>query len=431
MKHTPFRQLPLKLKITLITIYTITCILFFMLIKDEAYMSYCVSFKPYDMILFVVVIALTETLTVPFKTVSFSTSFAIHFAALIQFGPLFTIVIIVLGFSLRILKVGNGYKHILNTPYYGTIVNYCELIIPIMIGNYFYILVGGWFPFKFELTYIIGSALFCLLFFIINTLIVSVVLSIRMNKNLWYVYVNNMKLSFLNIIAMAPFGIFVAYIFQQFDHWGVIFLLFPIGLARYTFYLYAEGKSQYIQTVDALTKAIEARDKYTEGHSQRVSQLALGIAKELHYNEFKLEKLKIAAILHDVGKIGVDDSILNKAGMLTAEEFDKIKQHPQAGYDILRKVKNMESILPIVLHHHERYDGNGYPGKKKPEELSLDVFVVQLADSVDAMATDRPYRKALSKEIILDEIKKHSGTQFHPKVVEAYLKLVEKENKAK
>ena len=137
----------------------------------------------------------------------------------------------------------------------------------------------------------------------------------------------------------------------------------------------------------------------------------------------------MAALLHDVGKIGIDDQILNKPGKLTVEEFDTIKTHPQIGYNILKDIKNLENILPIVHYHHERYDGKGYPDGKKAEELSLDVFIVQLADSIDAMSTDRPYRKALHPDVVIEEVKKHSGTQFHPKVVEAYFKMLEKQKK--
>ena len=130
-------------------------------------------------------------------------------------------------------------------------------------------------------------------------------------------------------------------------------------------------------------------------------------------------------MLHDVGKIGIDDKILNKPDKLTEEEFNTIKGHPQIGFNILKDIKNLENILPIVHYHHERYDGKGYPQGKKAEELSLDVFIVQLADSIDAMAADRPYRKALSHDAIIAEVKKHSGSQFHPKVVEAYFKVLE------
>ncbi len=170
--------------------------------------------------------------------------------------------------------------------------------------------------------------------------------------------------------------------------------------------------------------AIEARDEYTQGHSRRVAEIATEIAKALKYNQWKLEKLVVAAMLHDVGKIGISDNILNKPGKLTDEEFDKIKEHPEIGYNILYKVKNLNYICPIVRYHHERYDGKGYPKGKNGKKISLDTYIVQLADAVDAMGTDRPYRRGLSKEQIISELENNSGTQFHPKVAEVYLNIL-------
>jgi uncharacterized domain HDIG len=420
------KNLPAKLRNYLLIIYALTITSLFIFVYNGVIVLNDIKYQYIP--LFTILIALTETLTVPFKTASFSTSFAIHLASLILFGPAFTIIVVILGFSLRILKIGSKYQHILNTPIYGTFFNYCVLILPIVYGYFFYLSAGGYYPISYKLSGSGSILIFCFVFFIINTLLMSILLSIRMNQNVIYVFISNIRLAILNIIILAPFGILLAYILENYGPFGVFWVIFPAGLARYTFSLYIDSKNQYFQTVDTLMKAMEARDKYTEGHSQRVGDLAVKIAKELKYSDFKIEKLKIASVLHDVGKIGVDDSILNKPGMLTQEEYEKIKQHPKKGYEILNKVKNLEDVLPIVLHHHERYDGKGYPDGKKAEELKLEVFIVQLADSIDAMATDRPYRQALTKDVIVQEVRKNSGTQFHPKVVDAYLRLISKEN---
>jgi putative nucleotidyltransferase with HDIG domain len=421
------KKLPLKLKVYFISIYLITL----MCIHYSAYNEFLpvASTKYTDIIFFIMLVAITESFTVSFRNMSFSTSFAIHLASYIFFGPLITIIIITAGFSIRVLKVNNGYKHIFNTPFYGTVFNYCVLVLSLLLGNYVYVLMGGTF-----LVSQISKNVFQILVFsgvvtLINTFIISILYSLTSKKNILFSFLNNIKLVFLNILVMAPFGILLAYVFSLYKYGGVILVLFPIVLARYTFSLYIQSKSQYIETVDALMLAMEARDKYTEGHSQRVAEVSANIAKELKYNDWKIEQLNMAALLHDVGKIGIDDEILNKPGKLTDEEFDTIKNHPQIGYNILKDIKNLESILPIVRNHHERYDGDGYPDGKKAEELSLDVFIIQLADSIDAMSTDRPYRKALHPDVIIEEVKKHTGTQFHPKVVEAYFKMLEKQKK--
>jgi putative nucleotidyltransferase with HDIG domain len=419
------RKLSLKLKIFFISIYIITFIaLAFFIVQTPLQVN---IYKYGNIIFFIILIALTESCTVIFRNISFSTGFSIELACYMLFGPHITLLVIILGFSMRVLKVNDGYKHIFNTPFYGTVFNYCVLVLSILSSNYIYLLFGGAFSIDKLSSNTFQILLFCLVFFIVNTVIISRLSSLMTNKNITYAFAGNIKIMILNILVMAPFGIMLAYVFDRFTYGGVILVLCPIVLTRYTFSLYIKSKSQYVETVDALMLAMEARDKYTEGHSKRVAEISASIAKELRYSELKIEQLNMAALLHDVGKIGIDDYILNKPGELTDEEFNIIRSHPLIGYNILKDIKYLENILPIVRHHHERYDGTGYPDAKKAEELSLDVFIIQLADSIDAMATDRPYRKALKDDVIIEEVKKHSGSQFHPKVVEAYFRVLEKQ----
>lgn len=422
------KNLPLKLKSFLFSTYFITIVLI-CVFKDKGYIVFDINSNITEFIFFTVLITITESMTVPFNNVSYSTSFAMHLAVYILFGTFTGSILIIIGFSFRVLKNNGIYKHIFNSPWFGTVFNYCALVLPILLGNFLYMLLGGTHPISKVSENLIYIVIFCAVVFLVNTILISILLSIQTNKGIIYCIVGNIRLCLLNVLIMAPFGIMIAIIYRQYSYKGVLLLLFPVALARYTFSLYIQAKTQYIQTVDALMRAMEARDKYTEGHSQRVSELSVKIAKQLKYNDWKIEDLKIAALLHDVGKIGIDDNILNKPGRLSEEEFNIIKSHPDLGYNILRNIKNLENIIPIVRNHHERYDGKGYPDGKKGEELNLDVFIVQLADSIDAMATDRPYRKAMNEDQILSEIKKHSGTQFHPKIVDAYLGVLEKERK--
>lgn len=419
------KKLPLNLKNYLLTIYAITFITLVIFLKTE-HTSF-VTVKLDVFLFFVLLTTLTESFTVIYRKISFSTSFAITIASFILFGAFNAIIILALGVSFRVIKDGNVYKHILNTPFYGTVFNCCGFTLPIIYGNYFYKLVGGT-TYNGKLNNnLMPIIIFGIIFYIINTFIISIVYSITSKKGIIYSFLSNFKLVLLNTFAMTPFGILLAYLFYLYSYGGVFLILVPIVLAKYTFSLYIQTKSQFVQTIDALMLAMEARDRYTEGHSKRVAEISAKIAKELRYSEWKIEQLNMAALLHDVGKIGIDDHILNKPGSLTKEEFDTIKTHPLIGYNILKDIKNLENILPIVRHHHERYDGKGYPDGKRADELSLGVFIVQLADSIDAMATDRPYRKALHPDVLIEEIKKHSGSQFHPKVVEAYFKMLEKQ----
>jgi HD-GYP domain-containing protein (c-di-GMP phosphodiesterase class II) len=419
------KKLPRNMKIYLAAVYILT-VATFLLLKNYEYITWNKA-NLLNMVFFSLLIALTESFTVSFKSMSFSTTFAMELAAYLLFGPTVTILAVILGFSIRAVKYPDGkYRHILNTPFYGTVFNFCVLIQPIMLANYVYIKMGGGFVQNNILPNFFQVAVFSLLCFSVNMMLISILMAITTKKNLIYLFVSNVKLVLINFIIMVPFGIGLTYMYNELSYIGVLLLLFPVMLVRFTFSLYIDAKTQYIQTVDSLMRAVEARDKYTEGHSQRVAKIVEMIAREMKLGEFKIEMLNIASMMHDVGKIGVDDSILNKPGKLTEDEFNAIKMHPEIGYNILKDVKNLEGVIELVRHHHERYDGRGYPDGKSKDDLSMDVFIIQLADAIDAMATDRPYRKALTEKDIMFEIHKYSGTQFHPDVVEAYINAIDK-----
>ena len=186
---------------------------------------------------------------------------------------------------------------------------------------------------------------------------------------------------------------------------------------------YKELDEVFNSTLLTLVNALDARDTETEGHSERVTYYTLELAKNMGIKDEKfLKTLKIAALLHDIGKIGIPDGILRKPGKLTEEEWQIMKQHPMLGYKILKNIKQLKDVAEIVLHHHERYDGTGYPAGLKGEEIPLGSRIFSVADTIDAMTSDRPYRKALSFEETAEELKKWSGKQFDPKVVEAFFK---------
>jgi len=178
----------------------------------------------------------------------------------------------------------------------------------------------------------------------------------------------------------------------------------------------------------AFASALDAKSPWTKGHSERVTAYALSIAKEMGLDESELETLKTAAILHDIGKIGTYDVILDKPGRLTDREFALIKEHPVKGAEILKHVKQLEPVIPIIRHHHERLDGRGYPDGLKGDDIPLLSRIICVADSFDSMTANRPYRPAPGKKYAIDELKRCSGTQFDPKVVEAFLRLLEIEN---
>ncbi|MCX7944744.1 MAG: GAF domain-containing protein [Deltaproteobacteria bacterium] len=190
--------------------------------------------------------------------------------------------------------------------------------------------------------------------------------------------------------------------------------------------LFEETQRTYYETIKGLAQALEARDSYTRGHSERVTKYALLIAEELGLNEDQKKLISYAGLLHDIGKIGIADNILNKKATLSPDDRKVIENHPLFGDQILGPIKFLKEAQRIVLHHHERYDGSGYPSKLKGEEIPLLARIITVADSFDAMTSDRPYRKAFSLDEALNELKTKAGSQFDPKIVEVFEKIIAK-----
>ncbi len=180
----------------------------------------------------------------------------------------------------------------------------------------------------------------------------------------------------------------------------------------------------YLETVETLRYTVEAKDTYTRGHSDRVSEYSVLIGKYLGLPEEELHKLKVGGLFHDIGKIGVPDSILLKNAKLTDDEYSEIKNHPSIGAHILSNASIFQDIIPIVKHHHERYDGRGYPGKLEGENIPYLARIAAVADSFDAMTSKRTYRDSLPLDIVIGELEKNKGTQFDPIIADVFLDIL-------
>ncbi|MDB5299743.1 MAG: hypothetical protein JWO87_1406 [Phycisphaerales bacterium] len=185
----------------------------------------------------------------------------------------------------------------------------------------------------------------------------------------------------------------------------------------------AEQQAFFFGTVRALTSSIDAKDRYTRGHSERVAVLAAQAAAAIGLPRKTVEQYHIAGLVHDVGKIGIPEAVLTKTGRLTPEEFEHIKKHPVTGYGILKDIPALSEVLPGVLHHHERWDGGGYPHKLVGGDIPLIGRVLALADTFDAMSSNRSYRPAMPRDQVLAEIRRCAGTQFDPALVPAFCSL--------
>jgi putative nucleotidyltransferase with HDIG domain len=186
-----------------------------------------------------------------------------------------------------------------------------------------------------------------------------------------------------------------------------------------------KSKESLVEMMLILVKALEERDEYTCGHSERVANLSMAIGRKLSLSRVRIEKLRRGALLHDIGKIGIRDELLYKPGNFTLEERARMNQHPEKGHFIVLNSHLLWDLIPMIRNHHENFDGSGYPDGLRGEQIPLEARIVSLADYFDALATARPYKKPFSKEDSVAYVNSMSGKKFDPKVVKAFLGVVD------
>ena len=187
--------------------------------------------------------------------------------------------------------------------------------------------------------------------------------------------------------------------------------------------LYDDLQDLLMGVLHALTSSIDAKDPYTCGHSHRVALISKKLAEMAGFDSHRIERIYLAGLLHDIGKIGIPESLLRKTGKLSADEYDEVQKHPEVGAMILKGIRQMSDLIPAILHHHERPDGRGYPNGLSGKEIPTEALIVGLADSLDAMTSSRTYRGAMPLDVVATEIRRYSGTQFDPYLAELLLSL--------
>ena len=360
-------------------------------------------------------------IALPNNSVGVSVGSAINLASIIVGGPLIGTISAALGFLFRFPNVPEkGRVHLLNTPFYKTIFNVSQSIIGTAIMSLAYLYWGGRIGhFHFP------QAIFILLLgMVINSSIISALMSILNKEDFIKIWIANIRGVIWSALAVGTLGIIIAIAYIGYGYGAVLLFFGPLLLARYSFRLYVDMRNLYISTIQTLSKTIEARDPYTSGHANRVEEYSVMLAKEIGLSTEKIRDIKTAALLHDIGKIAIDDSILNKSSRLTSEEYAQIMKHPGVGADIISKMDFFKNIKEIVRYHHERYDGKGYPEGLVGDDIPLEACILAIADAYDAMTSDRPYRQALDKGQALKEIEKNAGTQFHPDLAKTFVSIM-------
>lgn len=266
---------------------------------------------------------------------------------------------------------------------------------------------------------------FGLVFLALNHAFVSMAITLSQGlpfRRVWHLVLTNSGGQF-NDLLVAPLALAVAFLYVTFGIGGLLVILLPMLFVRYSYLTTSQLREANEDLLTALVKAIETRDPYTSGHSQRVSLLAGQIAEKLGHNQVSVNRIKMAALLHDIGKIeALYTDILRKPDKLTDEERAVIESHVTRGEQLLRDLSSVpDDVVRAVRHHHEREDGRGYPDGLTGDEIPLGAKIIVVCDAVDAMLSDRPYRRALPLHAVHDQLLEHSGTQFDAKLVATLL----------
>ena len=307
--------------------------------------------------------------------------------------------------------------------WYGTLANHSAIVVPIILGGVTLEILksfgGGLFGELFAT--LVGTVVY----FLLNLVFVSLIVFFRGGRSVRE-FLTRAETSniWLNLLTLAPLGWLMARMYEAegAGWWTTLLFAVPLFTTRVAYQRFVEMREMFTQTIGALAEAVDKRDPYTSKHSQRVRLISVDIGREMRVSAAELEALEWGGLLHDVGKIGVPDSVLLKQGKLTREERMMMNAHPVLGAQIIGPVDRLAAELPVIRHHHEWYNGSGYPDRLLGDEIPRLARILHVADAFEAMTADRPYRKALSGEQAVSELRKFAGVQFDPEIVDAFMR---------
>ncbi len=409
--------MPLKLKVYIGVVVGLAVALFIYLVPSLSLTS--------DMWLvltfFIVLSTITEFMPVDLPVGGRVTiGFPVDFVVILVYGPAWALLVTFLG---EIIADAITRR----TVWYKILFNASQYALSAGIAGMVYQGLGGVVGLVNISNYIIPAAICAIIYFLINSNLFMVVISLSEEVSILSVWKKQIRGTLATYIALVPIGFIMALVYTNIGVWGIILFFFPLFLARRSFELYTKMRKVYLDTIRALAAAIDAKDPHTKGHSERVAETSVALAQELNLTDKDIENIEYTALLHDIGKIGITDNILGKNSSLTDKEFDKIKEHPVMGAKIVEPVDFLKNSYEAIYHHHEKYNGAGYPDGLKEKDIPLLSRIIAVADAYDAMGSDRPYRKKLSKDKILKELKDQAGKQFDPEIVKVLISVLDRE----
>lgn len=347
---------------------------------------------------------------------------AVIYACIVLFGPGIAALVAIVGI------VTSSLLYPKDNPWYKVMFNCAQFTVAAGVSGLLYQFVGGrtW---DISLVNIIPLIIAAVTYFGINTTAVTLILAFVHNVSPWGIWIINFRGLASNYITLVPIGFLMAYLYKSSGPLAISIFIIPLLLARYIFKSYIDMREVYLNTLAALVDALDAKDSYTRGHSERVALYAADIARAMKLPEDQVEVIQHMGLLHDVGKIGVHDELLTRTGRLAKYEFAHVQKHTEIGARIIDDI-NLGQAKDYILHHHEKYNGDGYPAKLRGEQIPLGARIITVADCFDAMTSNRPYREGLDLSQAILEMKRSSGTHFDPHIVEIFTKVLQNNNPA-
>jgi hypothetical protein len=384
----------------------------------------------WPLVTFLFVATLLESLNTPLRIAAKgSTSFIIHMASALLFGGLWGA--LVAAVSTHFGEVGR------KNPPIKIVFNVSQRILSVSLAALAYQGLGGMLPPAYLASSVTLASegvqrdlglffIFATVYFVVNSAAVNTAVVLSSGRAFREVWNLNTRNLLVYDLTASVVGVLVAWLYVRFDQWlgfgsvGLLGVIVPIVAVRHVYGLYHQLEDSGQELLQVMVKAIEARDPYTSGHSLRVSEMSRAVAVELGLSAQEIEQVETAALLHDVGKIHEEFApLLRKEGRLTEEETALMQTHSTKSAELVGIISKFHGFIQeSVRHHHERWDGQGYPYGLSKKTIPLAARIILIADTIDAMTTDRPYRKRLTLDVVLAELQKCKGTQFDPELVE-------------
>jgi hypothetical protein len=304
-------------------------------------------------------------------------------------------------------------------PWYGIVANHCGILAPGVVSAFFLDAIPLRSIPAIDFAATVAAAFIC---FSLNILLTAVFLRLRDGQGMWSL-LRSTGGAYVNLLALAPVAWLMAQIYLKAGFWAVLLFALPLYTTRLAYQRFVEVREMFTETVRSLAEAVDKRDTFTSGHSHRVQAIAMDIGRAMKVRDDELEALEWGGLLHDIGKIGVPDSVLLKQDILTRDERTTMNAHPVLGAEIIAPVRRLAPELPLIRHHHEWFNGSGYPDRLVGDAIPKLARILHVADAFEAMTAARPYRmKPLTPEQALVELRKFGGIQFDPDVVDAFVR---------